>query len=320
MNRFVMLSIALAIAGPAIAQDQPKAASKSSEAPPEKLQTLLQNCDAHKFETIVETTVDGQPHRSKFKMCGNEGQTDAEWLVTLQDAITKLEANTEIAASTRDQIVTAIKGEIDRLQSGGAASASTPIATIPEGRATNATPAPLSQDYSVLPPIPQNDPPKVKILPDTAAAVAAVSDQPPPEPTIEAAPTTETVLPPTVEAATPPPVVSVPAKAPPPAKPRLTFSCISPEYPGGGECITLSRDTILSIRPAEALPAGVSLRFFRRGEQRGEIALGAMRSGRSVNFALPQRVCSGVVTSEVEIAVFRNGQSVDRRGPYLLHC
>jgi hypothetical protein len=134
---------------------------------------------------------------------------------------------------------------------------------------------------------------------DTAAAVAAVSDSPPPAP-----------------------AASAPARVlpPPPAKPRLTFSCIDPQFPGGADCVSLSRDTILNVRAGEALPAGVSLRFLRNGQARGEIALGAMRSGRSVNFSLPRELCSGVVSSEVQMVVVRSGQSVERRGPFLLRC
>lgn len=306
MNRLVLLSIALASAVPATAQEQTSSSAPEVAAP--KLKSLLENCDAHKFETFVNSTVNGQPHRSKVKMCGVEGQTDAEWIGTLKDAIVKVENNSEMPASTREQIVSAVRAEIARLESGGTAAA--PAQTLSPGRSV-ATSNSLTSDYSILPPLPKTAPPVAHVLPpseeqaiETASAedAAPVSAPKPDETTPE-----------------PPKVVSIPP-APVAAKPKLALSCISPEYPGGGECISLSRDTVITVRPGEELPSGISLRFMRRGEDHGEIVLGAMRSGRTINYALPREVCSGVVTAEVEIAVVRNGQRVDRRGPYLLRC
>ena len=122
-----------------------------------------------------------------------------------------------------------------------------------------------------------------------------------------------------VETAPVPPVVQAPP-AKPVAKPKLTLSCISPEFPAGGECITLTRDTVLRVKAGEDIPAGMSLRFLRSGAERGTIELGSLRSRQSINYRLPSQVCSGVVSAEVQLDIVRNGQRVDRRGPYLLHC
>src|SRR4051812_44305865 len=83
--------------------------------PPPAEARLIQSCEAHKFETVVDTVVDGHPGKSKVKLCGVEGQSDAEWIGTLRDAIRKLEANKTMAPATRDQIIAAIKSEIARL-------------------------------------------------------------------------------------------------------------------------------------------------------------------------------------------------------------
>src|SRR6185295_3791925 len=69
----------------AMAAEAPAAAG--SDAPTAKMEKLLQDCDAHKFETVVNTVVDGIPHQSKVKLCGTKGQTDAAWTVTLKDAV-----------------------------------------------------------------------------------------------------------------------------------------------------------------------------------------------------------------------------------------
>jgi hypothetical protein len=104
------------------------------------------------------------------------------------------------------------------------------------------------------------------------------------------------------------------------SKPKLSFSCISPEYPAGGPCVTLSRDTIVTLRSGEPVPSGFALRFVRQGDAKAEIALGALRKGQSLRLAIPQQVCSGVVSAEVEMDVVGGGRVLDRQGPYLLHC
>ena len=288
MTRFAILFAALLVSPPAVAQ--PTSAAKGDpQAPSPKLKSLLQNCDAHKFETTVDTLVDGKPHRSKVKLCGTEGQSDSDWIGTLNDAIAKLDANKEMAAPVRDQIATAIKAEIVRLQSQASEGTSTEPAISLRPRSSS---TPLSSDYSTLPPLPA-PPARGPSLP-VATAPATASG------VVSAAP--------------------VVARAAPAINPRLSFSCMSADYPGGGECITLSRDTILTVKAGEAVPAAVSLRFLRSGEERGEVAVGAMRKGQSLRFQLPQRVCSGVSTAEVQMEVMSSGQTVDRKGPYLLHC
>jgi hypothetical protein len=300
MTRYAMLCFALLLAAPAVAQDeaQPAPAPEASPAVPPKLETLLENCDAHKFETVVESTVDGKPHRSKVKMCGKEGQSDSDWIRTLQDAIAKVEANQDMPESTREQIVSAVKAEIARLQ-GQAASEpeqqQSEQPALPPGRSATAAPEPLSNDYSVLPPLPSASPPPPSVLPPASATAAASVPS---------------------NAAAAPPAAPRPAIA----NPRLSFACISPEYPGGGPCVTLTRDTILTVKASAAVADTLSLRFVRQGSARAEVALGAMRKGQTLRFALPQPVCSGVVTSEVEIDVVGGGEVLDREGPLLLRC
>lgn len=288
MTRPLMLIAMILAAAPAVAQPPSKAAPPSktgSGAPNAKLESLLENCDAHKFETTVDTTVDGQPHRSKVKLCGKEGQSDSEWIGTLEDAIAKLESNKEMAPAVREQIVNAVKAEIARLES--QPEVSTSAGALPTPRADTA-PAPLSNDYSALPPLPAPPP---QASPANVAATGAGAA--------------------TAVAAPPPALV---------AKPRLSFSCISPEFPGGGECISLSRDTIITVKAGEAIADSISLHFLRNDQDRGDVTLGAMRKGQTVRFELPQSVCKGVVTAEIEMRVVRSNQTVDRQGPFLLHC
>jgi hypothetical protein len=294
MTRFALLSVALVLAVPAAARDQaqspPESGTGTSDA---KLESLLENCDAHKFETMVDSVVGGQPHRSKVKMCGKEGQSDADWIATLKDAITKLEANKTMPDSTRDQIVSAIKVEIDRVEGAGTTTTNT---TLPPGRAAAGAPPPLSNDYTLLPPLKTTPPPQPRVLAPAAETTSAAS-------------TLQSVAP------APPPAPKAAL-----ANPKLSFSCISPDYPGGGPCVTLTRDTIVTVKSPAAVASPLSLRFVRQGDARAEIDLGAMRKGQTVRLDLPRPVCSGVGTSEVEMQVVGGGQVLDRQGPYLLRC
>lgn len=125
---------------------------------PTQMQKLLQNCDAHKFETVVETVVDGKPKQSKVKLCGNDGQTDAEWLRTLKDAAQKTSANMQMDKPVRDQVVAALSLEIARL------SGSTPKVegVLPPPRQRPQA-KPMS-DFAALPPMPTAPTAPTKVL------------------------------------------------------------------------------------------------------------------------------------------------------------
>jgi len=112
---------------------------------------------------------------------------------------------------------------------------------------------------------------------------------------------------------------TAPARAP--AKPRLTIRCLEVGESGDGQrCISLERDTQLAIRADDDLAGGVSLRFLRRGDVRGEVALAAMRQGQVIRSKLPRQLCAGVASSKVEIQIIGSNQVVDTLGPYLLRC
>ena len=131
------------------------AKKKAPAAPQAAAKALAQNCDAHSFETIVELTgPDGQPKQSKVKMCGTEGQSDADWVRTLQDAEKKTALSPQMPAAAKEQIIAAVNAEIERLTA--------PKLALPEGadiahlpKAALAKPeVPLARDYGALPPLP----------------------------------------------------------------------------------------------------------------------------------------------------------------------
>ena len=170
----MLFALALLAAEPSALEAAERPAGKrgtpAAPAPIQQLQALAQNCDAHKFETVVQIDAGGAVKHSRVKLCGTEGQSDADWIRTLKDAVAKTNANDKMPPSVRQQIVTAINGEIARLQGAPAPAAPPPaaVAALPPPRfATKAAPL---QGYNSLPPLPDTPPPVVHVLPGASAA------------------------------------------------------------------------------------------------------------------------------------------------------
>jgi hypothetical protein len=302
-----MLLVALALAGAPVTASREKA---QPDSPPAQMQRLLENCDAHKFETFIEVKVQGQPlpKRSRVKLCGTEGQTDADWVRTLKDAVMKTEANLQMPPAVREQIVTALNAEISRLNGGSAA--------LRPPRQSSRTSA--LDGLSALPPLPEPKqaetaavlPPPRMIAPRSSQDYAAL----PPMPTTVTAPTRVLTG-----------SVGVSLRALP--NPRMEFECFIPGETGEGPCTGFTRDTTLTVRAGEDLPAGTSLRFVRNGDARADVELAQLRKGKTQSIALPPEVCAHVVGASLEIRVVRSvpaagpsGQEVGKDGPYDLRC
>ena len=75
-----------------------------------------QNCNAHSFETTIQMLgPEGKPRSSKVRMCGTEGQSDADWIHTLQDAVKKTSLSAQMPLAAKEQIIAAVNAEIERL-------------------------------------------------------------------------------------------------------------------------------------------------------------------------------------------------------------
>ena len=153
MNR-LMIALALAAGAmfPALAQDKPAESTVQGD-DPEALK-LVSDCNARKFETVVEREENGERKSSKVKLCGKQGQTDAEWATTLKDAAAKIEANATMPQTAKDQLSAALKAEIAKVEAGAAL-----------------TPAPVA---SVEQPAPKPAPPPVAVAAKSPAAAPAL--------------------------------------------------------------------------------------------------------------------------------------------------
>lgn len=127
------------------------APAQETAEPAAELKALADSCSAHKFETTV--VVDESGRGKRVKICGKPGQSDAEWLVTLKDSASKVEADDAMARPVKDQIIAALKVEIDKLESAALSESVVPMATIElPARPVMVPEAP--PQYSSVPPLP----------------------------------------------------------------------------------------------------------------------------------------------------------------------
>ena len=129
------LMLAVAVVGlsaaPGMAQDKPVGNAETDQA----AAAIIADCSARKFETSIELVQDGKPRKSKVKLCGKQGQTDAEWAHTLKDAVAKIEANQKMPQAGKDQLVTALKAEIAKFEPVSAPSVALPAVLPPVANA-----------------------------------------------------------------------------------------------------------------------------------------------------------------------------------------
>lgn len=290
----------------------------ATKAAPKTVPRLIQSCEAHKFETVVDSIADGQPHHSKVRLCGVQGQSDAEWIDTLRDAIKKLDANKDMPSVQRDQIVSAIKTEIARLTIVGAG----PVVPRPGRAALTVPDKPLSRDYATLPPLPLPSGPATSIVEKNIGQVPAV-----PAPEFGPVRKDFAQLPPM-----PPPLAPSPAPAGAPhafmpaAAPRLKFGCDTPgDISTDAPCAEFDRDTTLTIHAAEDVPAGTLLQFVRNDQPQADVPLGGLRRGEALRLALPAKVCTAFGAGKLELRILREDasgvpRSLRAEGPYSLRC
>lgn len=105
---------------------------------------------------------------------------------------------------------------------------------------------------------------------------------------------------------------------------RFRIKCLERGESGpGGTCDFFVADTILAVTAVEGLEGGGTLRFRRKGEERGEVRLAPLQAGQSIRVRLPGELCKGVSSSKVEIELLHpksTGTVAARLGPFGLRC
>lgn len=113
------------------------------------------------------------------------------------------------------------------------------------------------------------------------------------------------------------------ASAPQPPM-RIRIKCLERGQSGpGGTCDFFVAQTVLVVSAVEGLENGGTLRFRRKGDERGEVRLSPLQVGQATRVKLPGELCKGVSSSKVEIELLAPksaGTVVARLGPFGLRC
>ncbi|MEO6535110.1 MAG: hypothetical protein ABIN72_04365 [Sphingomicrobium sp.] len=285
-----MLPLFIAAAVQGIA---PAATPIATLAPADTRQTL-QDCNAHKFDTVVTAEVKGAMQSKLVRLCGQVGQSDSQWVKTLEDSIAKLAANASIAKPMREAMVTSLKVEVVRLR--GSVGAARETASAPAG-------VPKIGEFTLKP---------RAVQPTKSAEGLSVYNGLPPLPDAKVAAAKEAAA-----YVAPPPIT----------RPNLDFQCLSSGAIGPGPCDELDRHGFIIVRAKDGVGAGVDLHFVLNGEDRGDIALSGARKGQRLNLTLPVQVCRGTAGGKLEMRVMvtpAGGKFAPQRaetiGPLALRC
>lgn len=290
---WLLLAASVALGGPVIAQNLPDVPAGLT--PPETVVegatpdrvAQIEQCQGHKFDTMVQ--IDPVRKRStRVKLCANPGATDAEWVETLEAAVVQLEAR-DMPADAKDKVIAELRQEIAKFAA--VAKPATSSQSVPSfvGNLGNVGSliAPTERyETSIVPPLPPPLPRKPVQL-ATGGAVAAG------------------------------------ASAPVPAM-RFRIRCLAPGESGAGTtCDYFDSGTVLALSAVEGLDKGGTLRFRRRGEARGDVAIAPLATGKSVRVRLPSELCRGVAFAKVELELLAPGSTgrvAARAGPYGMKC
>ena len=103
----------------------------------------------------------------------------------------------------------------------------------------------------------------------------------------------------------------------------MTVKCLSRGESGkGGSCDFFDKNTVLVMTAIAGLDDGATIRFLRKGEERGTVDIAALTSGQSRRVALPSDICKNISYSKVEIELVAPKATTPggRLGPYGLRC
>ena len=283
--RLAALAASLSVAVPLLAQSSTPPADDPGKVvegdTPDRVK-LVNACEGHKFETLVE--IDAVKHRStRVKLCAKPGSTDADWVKTLHAAIDQFELRA-MPAAARAQVIAELQVEAAKYDRAapGANEGNRGVAALNLGKGSfsdTATEPEAPFQVTSLPPLP------------TPKGLASARSS---------------------------------GKAAKAAKPiRVTIKCLSRGESGKGQtCDFFDKNTLLVMTASVGLEAGGTMRFLRRGEDRGSVETGALASGETRRIPLPSDICKGISYSKVEIQLIADKASMPGAtlGPYGLRC
>ena len=118
MVSFLMDAAIVLAAAAQVAAAPPSATGTSAAAAPTR------NCDARKFESSAEATVNGEIRRARIQLCAEPGDSNEKWAATLEKAAAQIAASPQVTAQSKDKLRSEFASAIAAARSGKATSSS----------------------------------------------------------------------------------------------------------------------------------------------------------------------------------------------------
>jgi hypothetical protein len=169
-----VLLIAIAVAG----APGPADAVHEGEVPQAQAEAFIARCGPRKFETEVISDNQGKVRKAKILLCAKPGESDEQWIATLEKAATQIEGSPALSAAAKSKVteeiqaaIALVRGETGAHTQAGVTSGSpsSPAITLPSPRPL-AEPQPIVATVRPLPPPP---------APGRIAAMRAPVSKPP---------------------------------------------------------------------------------------------------------------------------------------------
>ena len=108
------------------------------------------------------------------------------------------------------------------------------------------------------------------------------------------------------------------------AKPiRVSIKCLARGETGkGASCDYFDKNTVLVMTAIAGLDDGATIRFLRKGEDRGTVEIGSLGVGEARRVPLPAGICKNISYSKIEIQLLAPKATAAGAtlGPYGLRC
>jgi hypothetical protein len=92
-------------------------AKPANEVTKTQAQTILSQCSDRRFETSAEGMIDGEMRRRKITLCAAPGDSDAQWIVKLENAVVWVKAQAGLSDPVKAKLVGDLTTKIGQLRS-----------------------------------------------------------------------------------------------------------------------------------------------------------------------------------------------------------
>jgi len=79
-------------------------------------EALIATCGPRKFESAAQFNNGGKLRRAKILLCAKHGETDEQWIATLEKAASKVVMSPELSIEAKAKIAGELQAEIARLR------------------------------------------------------------------------------------------------------------------------------------------------------------------------------------------------------------